>query len=138
MRDNNELTPINAVFKKNGWDNQYLSNGMPDIFLLEINNYYVTVPFARIQEKLGLDWIEIKQRFIDSSLIVDLERMIPFRYFEKEQSFEIFTQAIEVNGKKGIFSLKDCNKTLKWNTPDEHSHTYFYASVDNKVNFGRR
>ena len=134
MRDNNELTPIMADFTKRGWKNKYLPNGMPDIFLLAINNYYVTVPFMKAQENLNLDWEEIKYRFLNSPHIEGLESTIPFRYFEKEQSFEIFKQAIEAGGKKGIFSLKDCNKKLNWNTPNEHSNMYFYASVENKVN----
>lgn len=134
MRDNNELTAIMAEFTKRGWKNTYLPNGMPDIFLLAINNYYVTVPFMKAQENLNLDWEEIKYRFLNSSHIKGLERTLPFRYFEKEQAFEIFKQAIEAGGKKGIFRLKDCNRKLNWNKPNEHSTLYFYASVENKVN----
>ncbi len=106
---------------------------MPDIFLLEINNYYVTAPFLKAQENLLLDWNDIENRYINSPLVANLEGNLPFKYFEKEQSFEIFKQAIEDGGKKGIFPLEQCNKRLKWNTPDEHSNRYFYASVENKV-----
>lgn len=134
MGDNNELTPINAKCTKKGWENQYLKNGMPDIFLLEINNYYVTVPFKEVLENTNLDWPEIKVRYFSSQQIAATEKNIPFRYFEKEESFEIFKQAIEANGKKGIFRLADCKKKLRWNTPNEKSTKYFYASVENKVN----
>ena len=134
MLDNNELTTINAEFSKKGWNNKFLQNGLPDIFLLKINNYYVTVPFKKVQDNLNLNWDEIKRGFLSSELIRSIEGNIPFRYFEKEESFEIFKQAIEADGKKGIFSIKDCNKKLKWNKPDEHSSRYFYASVENKVN----
>ena len=137
MQDNNELTPIMSELTKSGWKNKYLPNGMPDIFLLEINNYYVTVPFGKIQNNLNLDWTVIQQKYLESPLIANLEGNLPFRYFEKEQSFELFKQAIEADGKKGIFPLKDCTKKLKWNTPDEHSRKYFYASVENKVNARR-
>ena len=133
MQDNNELTPIMSEPTKSGWKNKYLPNGMPDIFLLEINNYYVTVPFVKIQDNLNMDWIVVRQKYLGSALITNLEGNLPFRYFEKEQSFELFKQAIEANGKKGIFSLKDCTKKLRWNTPDEHSREYFYASVENKA-----
>lgn len=133
MRDNNELTAIMAAPAKRGWKNKYLPNGMPDIFLLEINNYYVTAPFKKAQEYLKLEWEEIKKRFLNSAHIKSLESTLPFRYFEKEQSFEIFKQAIEADGEKGIFSLSKCNKKLKWNNPDEHSKKYFYASVENQV-----
>ena len=131
MRDNNELTPIMSdyVSKKK----EYLENGMPNIFLLEINNYHVTVPFLNVQKNLNLDWSDVKEKFLSSQQIASLERILPFRYFEKEQSFEIFKQAIEADGKKGIFRLADCSKKLKSNTPDEHSSRYFYASVENKV-----
>ena len=106
---------------------------MPNIFLLEINNYYVTVPFAEVQKNLDLDWNEIKERFLQSKQIQSLESILPFKYFEKEEAFEIFKEAVQADGKKGIFSLKDVSKKLKTNTPDEHSRQYFYASVQNKV-----
>ena len=134
MRDNNELTAIMSEYTKRGRKNKYLPNGMPDIFLLEINNYYVTVPFKKAQENLKMEWAEIKNRFLNSVHIKSLESVLPFRYFEKEQSFEIFKQAIEADGKKGIFSLSECSKKLKWNNPDEHSKKYFYASIENEVN----
>lgn len=50
------------------------------------------------------------------------------------ESFEIFKEAIQNAGTKGIFQLKDVNKKMKWNTPDENSRLYFYASTENKVN----
>ena len=134
MRDNNELTPIMAECTKSGWKNKRLPNGMPDIFLLEINNYYVTVPFLKAQEALKLEWDEVKKRYLNSAQIRSLETTLPFKYFEKEQSFEIFRQAIEAGGKKGIFPLSDCVRKLKSNMPDEHSEKYFYASVENQVN----
>lgn len=134
MRNDNELTPIMAECTKRGWKNKFLPNGMPDIFLLEINNYYVTVPFLKAQEHLKLEWDEVRNRYINSNQIKSLETNLPFRYFEKEQSFEIFRQAIEAGGKKGIFPLSNCVKKLKYNTPDEHSEIYFYASVENQVN----
>lgn len=132
MTDNNELTPIWTEFMSKKI--RYLSNGMPEIFLLEINNYYVTVPFMKVQENLNLEWAVIKDRFLSSRQIKSLEKILPFRYFEKEQSFEIMRQAVEAGGKKGIFTLSDCRKKLKWNKPDEHSRKYFYASVENKMN----
>lgn len=137
MRDNNELTPIMSDFASK--KKHHLENGMPDIFLLEINNYYVTVPFLKVQENLNLDWKTIKEKYLKSELIASLERILPFRYFEKEQSFEIFKQTIEAGDKKGVFRLADCSKKLKSNTPDEHSSRYFYASVENQINreFGR-
>lgn len=100
MRDNNELTPIMADFTKRGWKNKYLPNGMPDIFLLAINNYYVTVPFMKAQENLNLDWEEIKYRFLNSPHIEGLESTIPFRYFEKEQSFEFLSRQSKRVGRK--------------------------------------
>lgn len=134
MRDNNELTAIFSEMTKKGWKKKYLSNGMPDIFLLEINNYYVTVPFLKVQENLNLEWDEVKERFMNSGQIASLEGLLPFKYFEKAESFEIFREAIQAGGKKGIFSLKDVSKKLKCNTPDEHSNRYFYASTENIVN----
>lgn len=133
MRDGNELTPIMSKMGKNGWKKTYLPNGMPDIFLLEINNYYVTVPFTEVQKNLDLDWNEIKERFLQSKQIQSLESILPFKYFEKEEAFEIFKEAAQADEKKGIFSLKDVSKKLRTNTPDEHSREYFYASVQNKV-----
>ena len=94
----------------------------------------MTVPFKKAQENLKMEWAEIKNRFLNSVHIKSLESVLPFRYFEKEQSFEIFKQAIEADGKKGIFSLSECSKKLKWNNPDEHSKKYFYASIENEVN----
>ena len=112
---------------------------MPDIFLLEINNYYVTVPFAEAQKNLNLDWDEIRRRFTESKLVGSLESTLPFKYFEKEESYEIFKEAVLAGRSKSIFPLKDVSKKLKSNTPDEHSRRYFYASVENKVNrkFGK-
>lgn len=133
MRDGNELTPIMDEMGKNGWKKTYLPNGMPDIFLLEINNYYVTVPFAEVQKNLDLEWNDIKERFIQSKQIQSLESILPFKYFEKEEAFEIFKEAVQADGKKGIFPLKDVSQKLKTNIPDEHSRKYFYASVQNKV-----
>ena len=135
MRDGNELTPIMGVAGKKS----SLPNGMPDIFLLEINNYYVTVPFAEAQKNLNLDWDEIRRRFTESKLVGSLESTLPFKYFEKEESYEIFKEAVLAGGSKGIFPLKDVSKKLKYNTPDEHSRRYFYASAENKVNrkFGK-
>lgn len=133
MRDNNELAEIMSAPAKKGRKIKYLPNGMPHIFLLEINNYYVTAPFKKAQENLKLEWEEIKKRFINSAHIKSLEAILPFRYFEKEQSFEIFKQAIEADVKNGVFSLSDCSKKLKWNNPDERSKKYFYASVENQV-----
>ena len=133
MRDGNELTAIMDEYTAKGKKKQYLPNGMPDIFLLEINNYYVTVPFLKAQESLNLEWDEIKIRFMKCVPIQSLEQTLPFKYFEKAESFEIFKEAILAGGKKGIFSLKDVSKKLKWNTPDEKSRSYFYASVENKV-----
>ena len=133
MRDNNELTPIFCEYTNKGWKKQYLENGMPHIFLLEINNYYVTTPFIAAQNNLNLEWDDIRERFINSRQIASLEKTLPFRYFEKEESFEIFKEAIEEGGKKGVFPLKDVSKKLKTNKPDEHSNKYFYASVENKV-----
>lgn len=138
MRDGNELTPIMEEMGEKGWTKTYLANGMPHIFLLEINNYYVTVPFSEIQKNLNLDWDEIKGRFLCSKQIQSLENILPFRYFEKEESFEIFKEAVLVGGKKGIFSLMDVSKRLKTNIPDEHSREYFYASIQNKVNLKSR
>ena len=134
MRDNNELTAIMASPAKRGWKNKYLPNGMPDIYLLEINNYYVKMPFEKAQENLNLEWTEIRNRFLNSVHIRSLESTLPFKYFEKEQSFEIFKQAMEAEVKDGIFRLSECSKKLKWNNPDEHSTKYFYASVENEVN----
>lgn len=133
MRDDNELADIMTEYTKNGIKDQYLKNGMPDIFLLEINNYYVTVPFNRIQDQLGLDWPKVKKLYLNSQLVASLESILPFRYFEKEQSFEIFKQAIEEGGTKGIFRLEECKKKLKWNDPDKNSTKYFYASPENKA-----
>ena len=133
MRDNNELTAIMAEPTKNGWKNKSLPNGMPDIFMMEINNYYVTDPFLKIQEKLKLEWSDIKNRFINSRLIANLEENLPFRYFEKEQSFEFMKQAVEAGSRKGIFTLSDCNAKMKWNKPDENSSLYFYSSIENKM-----
>ncbi|MBE6029200.1 MAG: hypothetical protein E7226_03500 [Clostridiales bacterium] len=134
MKEKNELTAISTEKIKDGWEKQYLENGMPDIFMLEINNYYVTVPFLKVQENLNLEWDDIRERFISSRQIASLEMTLPFKYFEKEESFEIFKEAILVGRKKGRFSLKDVSKKLKYNIPDEHSNRYFYASVENKVN----
>jgi hypothetical protein len=133
MEDNNEVTAIMEEMTSKGWKDTYLPNGMPNIFLLEINNYNVTVPFIKAMEALNLDWSEIKERFLQSRQIKSLEGILPFRYFEKEESFEIFKQAIEAGGEKGIFPLEDCNKKLKWNRPDKHSNTYFYANTDNQL-----
>ena len=102
--------------------------------MLEINNYLVTVPFKKVLENTNLDWSEIKVKYLHSQQIEATENNIPFRYFEKEESYEIFKQAIEADGKKGIFRLADCKKKLKWNTPNEKNTKYFYASVENKVN----
>ena len=131
MGDNNELTPIHSEFTNKGWKKLYLDNGMPEIFLFEINNYYVTVPFKKVQDRIHLEWPDIKERYLNSRQIAALEQLIPFRYFEKEESFEIFRQAIEADGKKSIFRLADCTRKLKWNKPDEKSTTYFYASTEN-------
>ena len=133
MRDDNELTAIMTEHTRGGERKHYLSNGMPDIFLLEINNYFVTVPFMKTQDNLKLEWEEIKRRFLGSAHIRALESVLPFRYFEKEQSFEIFKQAVEAGGSKGIFRLSDVKGKLDSNTPFEHSNKYFYASVENKV-----
>lgn len=134
MKDGNELTPINEEVKKNGWKKTYLSNGMPDICLLEINDFYVTEPFAEVQKNLNLDWDKIKERFLQSKQIQSLESILPFKYFEKEATFEIFKEAVQADEKKGFFPLKDVSKKLKVNIPDEHSRKYFYASVQNIVN----
>ena len=134
MRNNNELTPVFATMEKSGWKKKYLKNGMPDVFMLEINNYYVTKPFIETQKNLNLDWGVIKKQFLNSRQINYLETIIPFRYFEKEESFEIFKEAIQAGGKKGIFPLSDVSKKLKSNIPDENSKSYFYASTQNLVN----
>lgn len=134
MLDNNELTPIMTEFTGKQWKKQFLPNGMPDIFLLEVNNYWVTVPFIKIQKELNLEWDVVKERFITGVFVKSLEELLPFKYFEKEESFEIFKEAIQNAGSKGIFPLKDVSKKLKWNIPDENSEFYFYASTENKVN----
>lgn len=133
MEDNNEVTAIMEEMTAKGWKDTYLPNGMPDIFLLEINNYNVTVPFLKAQENLNLEWSEIKDRFLQSRQVASLEGILPFRYFEKAESFEIFKQAAEAGGKKGIFPLRDCKAKLKWNKPNRRSKTYFYASIENKL-----
>lgn len=139
MLDNNELTPIMSEYTANGWKKQFLSSGLPDIFLLEINNYWVTVPFLKIHEELRLNWDDVRERYIKSDLVLSMEANLPFKYFEKEESFEIFKAAIQNGGGKGVFQLKDMTKNLKYNIPNENSRDYFYASVENKVNrqFGR-
>lgn len=133
MQDGNELTPIFEEYTKRGYKKNKLENGMPDIFLLEINNYYVTAPFLKAQENLNLDWDDIRRRYLSCRLIESLEDVLPFRYFEKEESFEFFKEAIMAGGKKGIFPLRDVSKKLRTNSPDEHSTKYFYASTENKV-----
>lgn len=133
MRDGNELTPIFSEFTKQGYKMLFLPNGMPHIFLMEINNYGVTVPFLNAQSKLNLDWDDIRSRFINSGNIKNLESVLPFRYFEKEESFEFFKAAVEAGGKKGVFRLESVKKKLKTNMPNPNSRTYFYASVENKV-----
>lgn len=133
MEDNNEVTAIMEEMTDKGWKDTYLPNGMPDIFLLEISNYNVTAPFLKAQENLNLEWPEIKDRFLQSRQVASLEGILPFRYFEKTESFEIFKQAAEAGGKKGIFPLKDCTSKLKWNKPNKRSKTYFYASIDNQL-----
>ena len=107
---------------------------MPDIFLLEINNYYVTAPFLKVNKHLNLDWASVRERYLSSILIGSLERILPFRYFEKDESFEIFKEAVEASGTKGVFRIENVSRKLKTNKPDEHSVKYFYASVENKVN----
>ncbi len=62
MKDKNELTPISTKYTNNGEVNRDLPNNMPDIFLLEVNNYYVTNPFRKVQSVLQLEWSEIKNR----------------------------------------------------------------------------
>ena len=134
MRDGNELTPISTVYTKSGTKQKRLDNGMPDIFLMEINNYYVTAPFLKVNKHLNLDWTSVRERYLSSILIGSLERILPFRYFEKDESFEIFKEAIEASGTKGVFRIENVSRKLKTNKPDEHSVKYFYASVENKVN----
>ena len=134
MLDNNELTPIMSEYTSNGWKKRFLPSGLPNIFSLEINNYWVTVPFLKIQEELKLDWNDIRNKFIKNDFVLSMESNLPFKYFEKEESFEIFKEAIQNGGKKGIFSLKDVTAKLKYNSPNENSRDYFYASVENKVN----
>ena len=133
MRDGNELTPIFENMGKKGRDKNYLSNGMPDIFLLEINNYYVTAPFIEVQKSLNLEWSTIRDKYLGSMQIQVLENNLPFRYFEKEESFEIFKEAVIAGRKKGVFPLRDVSRRLKTNTPNEHSRKYFYASTENIV-----
>lgn len=132
MRDENELTAIMQDYGKKRIVNKYLPNGMPDIFLLEISSAFVTIPFKAVQAKLNLSWEEVKRRFVNSPLVQMMETTLPFKYFEKEESFEIFKQAVEAD-RKGIFKLAECRDKLKWNIPDENSNTYFYSSIKNKV-----
>ncbi len=133
MKDKNELVYIFEDYSNKQNKYQLLDNGMPNIFLMEINNYHVTSLFNTINGVLHLEWDDIYKRFMGSKLIASLERLLPFRYFEKEDSFEFFKEAILANESKGIFRLADVSKKLKVNMPDEHSVLYFYASPENET-----
>ena len=134
MEDNNELKAIQVDYssKKSGSQWRYLSNGMPDIFLFEISS--ISFPFRRIQEELNLNWHEIESLFFSSRMVSCLDQLLPFKYFEKKEAFELFKSAIEAGETTSIFKLSDLEKKLKYNKPDEHSKKYFYASVENQVN----
>ena len=107
--------------------------------MLEINNYHVTVPFLEVQKNRDIGWEELRKQYMSCPQIDSLERLLPFKYFDRKESFEFFREAIEAGEKKGIFRVGDLNKRLKMNIPDPNSNKYFYASPENcvKKKFGR-
>lgn len=133
MTDYNKLLAFNTEYVDGKTKDKYLSNGNPDIFCLEVNNYYVTVPFLVIQKELKLDWDDIHTRFVTSRYVKMLEQSIPFAYFGIEESYAIFKEAIEVGDKKGVFPVSKISVSLKYNVPDKQSKNYFYDSIENRM-----
>lgn len=133
MQNNNELKNVMQRFNGKRYEDGVLPNGMPDIFMMEINNYIVTAPFLKAQEELNYDWGTVKNLFYNSVTRKSLENLLPFRYFEKEESFEFLKEAVLSGERGGVFPLSKVSKKLKWNKPDVHSNDYLYTSTENLV-----
>ncbi len=124
MTDNNELNYMKS---------KLLPNGCPDIPMLDLSNYTVTIPLNTINKKINLSDDEIHTRFVNSELVDSLIKLLPFHYFEKEEVCKFMLSAFHANGKKGIFRLNDMKEKLKYNKPNPNSSLYFYNSIENKI-----
>lgn len=94
----------------------------------------VTNPFIAVQKELNLSDSEIRDRYMSSQLLDSVAKVLPFSYFEKEEAYDFFKEAVDEGEKKGVFPLAEVKKKLKYNKPNERSKKpYFYASVSNKT-----
>lgn len=133
IHNDNEVSAIMQTVKNHKRVDLLYENGMPQILGVEIWKYSVISPFLKIQEELSLDWKEIKKIYMSSRLVNSLNDILPFKYFDINEAFNFFKQALDSKCDGNIFTLSNLTKKLKINKPDPHSTTYFYASIENKM-----
>ena len=139
MEDDNKLKAIRSEHWTKQNKIQVFPNGNPDIFMLELGYYSVKKPFEVIQNKLCLDWDELKTIYYNSPLRESMETVLPFWYYNKEEAFEYFKDYMQNDNGLKIYATSHLRKTLKYNKPNENSTSYFYNSIPNqlKKEFGK-
>lgn len=118
--------------------NEYdLTHGFFDVLFLEINHYELSNPFRVILKNLDVPVTSLKNSFLNSKHVQGLKTILPFYYFDVNESWSFFEYAFATNEDRGIYSLADLNRAsirLKYNKPNPKSTTYLYANLENMLN----
>lgn len=103
-------------------------------YVVEINNYKVTVPLIAINKKLNLSVQDLHKKYSESKLVLSLRELLPFYYYDIEDACKFMLEAFKCGETKGIFTEQLLKVKLTKNIPDKNeTKKYFYNSAENIV-----
>ncbi len=101
-------------------------------YVLEINNYDITVPLLNISKKISLSVEDLHKRYLESQFVLSLRDLLPFYYYDIDDACIFMLEAYKHGDTKGIFTEQMLKIELKKNIPDKNeTQKYSYNSSDN-------
>jgi hypothetical protein len=113
------------------------TSGMQDeniltTYPIEIWNHSVTVPLIELRKKLNLSIEDLSKKFCESQIVLSLINLLPFYYYDIENSCQFMIQALKKGETKGVFNEYLLELPLVKNIPDKNeTNKYFYNSTEN-------
>ena len=113
------------------------TSGMQDeniltTYPIEIWNHSVTAPLIELRKKLNLTIEDLSKKFCESQIVLSLINLLPFYYYDIENSCQFMIQALKKGETKGVFNEYLLELPLVKNIPDKNeTNKYFYNSIEN-------
>ena len=102
--------------------------------MVEIWNSSVTNPLRVIIEKTGVNTDCLKDKYLNSKMVLSLLDILPFYYYNIEEACLFMLEALAKGDSKGIFTEQMLTVSLPKNKPnEEETERYFYNSTRNQM-----